>query len=228
LHLTLRVLLFALVAATSPLALASVLVVLTGAGARLKGAAVAIGFVGGQAAFFLLMYAIGASSSPDGKNHPAVVDSIEIALGIALLVTAVYVRRHRVDLEARRPSQRTVAIRSRLAHLRPLTALGTGAALGIGGPKRIGVTIVVSAAIAAAGLERAEALGLATLYVALATVLVWVPVLLYVAFGQRATEWLENAQRWTGQHKVTLTFYPSAVLGAVLVVDGIVHVLRSH
>ena len=227
-HLTLRVLLFALVAATSPLALASVLVVLTGSRARLKGAALAIGFVGGQTAFFVLMLAIGARSSPDGKNHPAVIDSIEIAFGIALLVTAAYVRRHRSDLAARGPSQRTAAIRSRLANLRPLTALGTGAALGIGGPKRIGVTIVVSAAIAAAGLHRAAAFGLSVLYIAVATVLVWVPVVLYVAFGQRATEWLENAQRWIGQHKTTLTFYPSAVLGTVLVVDGLVHVLRSR
>ena len=180
-------------AATSPLALASVLVVLTGARARLKGAALAIGFVAGQAAFFLLVFAIGTQSSPDGQNHPAVVDSIEIAFGIALLVTAVYVRRHRSDLaQARGPSPRTEAIRSRLANLRPLTALGTGAALGIGGPKRIGVTIVVSAAIAAAGLESAEAIGLAVLYVAVATILVWVPVLLYVALGPRATEWLAN------------------------------------
>ena len=76
-------------AATSPLALASVLVVLTGARARLKGAALAIGFVAGQAAFFLLVFAIGTASSPDGENHPAVVDIIEIAFGIALLLTAV-------------------------------------------------------------------------------------------------------------------------------------------
>jgi hypothetical protein len=215
------------VAATSPLALASVLVVLTGARARLKGAALAVGFVAGQATLFFIVYVIGASSSPDGKNHPAVVDSIEIAFGIALLLTAAYVRRHRTDIAARGPNPRTAAIRSRLANLRPLTALGTGAALGIGGPKRIGVTIVVSAAIAAAGMERAKAISLAALYIAVATVLVWVPVLLYLAFGQRATEWLENAQRWIGRHKVSLTFYPSAVLGTVLVVDGIVHLLRN-
>jgi hypothetical protein len=215
------------VAATSPLALASVLVVLTGDRARPKGAALAIGFVAGQAALFLLVFAIGAASSPDGDNHPAVVDSIEIAFGIALLLAAGYVRRHRSDLAdpARSPSPRAEAIRARLANLRPLTALGTGALLGLGGPKRIGVTIVVSAAIAAAGLESGEALGLAVLYVAVATVLVWVPVLLYIALGRRATDWLANGQRWIGQHKAPLTFYPSAVLGAVLVVDGIVHVV---
>ena len=215
-------------AATSPLALASVLVVLTGSRARLKGAALAIGFVTGQAAFFLLVFAIGTQSSPDGENHPAVVDSIEIAFGIALLATAVYVRRHRSELaQVRGPSPRREAIRSRLANLRPLTALGTGALLGIGGPKRVGVTIVVSAAIAAAGVESGEALGLAVLYIAVATILVWVPVLLYIAFGPRATALLANGQRWIGQHKAPLTFYPSAVLGAVLVVDGIVHLVRN-
>jgi hypothetical protein len=172
------------------------------------------------------MFAIGAASSPDRDNHPGVVDSIEIAFGIALLLTAAYVRSHRRDLAARGPSPRTEAIRSRLANLRPSTALGTGAALGIGGPKRIGVTIVVSAAIAAAGLGSAEALGLAVLYVAVATILVWVPVLLYIALGPRATEWLANGQRWIGQHKEPLTFYPSAVLGTVLVVDGVVHLVR--
>ena len=74
----------------------------------------------------------------------------------------------------------------------------------------------------------AEAVGLALLYVAVATVLVWVPVLLYVGFGQRATAWLENGQRWIGQHKTPLTFYPSAMLGTVLVLDGVVHMLRAR
>jgi hypothetical protein len=216
--------LFALVSATSPLALASVLIVLTGSRARVKGTALAVGFVVGQSAFLLLVFAIGISSSPDGKNHPAVVDGIVIAFGIALLATAVHVRRHRSDPPAP-PSPRTTAIHARLANLRPVTALGTGAVLGIGGPKRVGLTIVVSAAIAASGLESAEAVGLAVLYVAVATILVWVPVVLYVALGPRATEGLANAQRWIAQHKQPITFYPSAVLGAVLVADGVAHLI---
>jgi len=203
-----------------------VLVVLTGARARLKGTALAIGFIAGQAIFLALVFAIGISSSPDGRNHPAVVDSIVIAFGVALLLTALHVRRHRSDLAARGANPRTEAIHARLANLRPVTALGTGALLGIGGPKRIGITIVVSAAIAAAGLDSAAAVALAVLYIAVATVLVWVPVLLYVVLGPRATEGLANGQRWIAQHKQAITFYPSAVLGTVLVIDGIVHLAR--
>ena len=215
--------LFALVAATSPLALASVLVVLTGIGARLNGIALAIGFVAGQAALLVLALAVGAAASPDRRGHPSAVSVLEVAFGAALLVTAAYVRRHRAERpEVRGPNPRTEAIRARLAHLRPRTALGTGAALGVGGPKRISVTLVTCAAIAAAGVGGAGAVGLGVLYVAVATVLVWLPVLLYVVLGERATDWLAQRERWIGAHKEPLTFYPSAVLGAVLVVDGIV------
>jgi hypothetical protein len=214
--------LFALVAATSPLALASVLVVLTGSRARLNGIALAVGFVAGQAMFLVLALVVGVASSPDSQNHPGAVSVLETAFGVALLVTAAYVRRHRGDEpEVRSPSPRTEAIRAHLANLRPLTALGTGAALGIGGPKRISVTLVTCAAIAAAGVSGTGAVGLGVLYVALATMLVWLPVLLYVMLGERATEWLTERERWIGAHKEPFTFYPSAVLGVVLVVDGI-------
>src|SRR4051812_27753919 len=75
-HLTLRVVLFALVAATSPLALAAVLIVLTGDRPRLKGVALAIGVIVGQALFFLFVVSVGFASSPDGRDHSTVVDVI--------------------------------------------------------------------------------------------------------------------------------------------------------
>ena len=49
----------------------------------------------------------------------------------------------------------------------------------------------------------------------------WVPVSLYVVFGHRAAEWLTSAQAWIGARKGAFTLYPSAVLGVVLIVDGI-------
>src|SRR5690349_20535342 len=103
-----RVVIFALVAATSPLALASVLVVLTGVGARLNGIALAAGFVAGQVSFLVLALVIGAAASTDSRNHPSAVAVLETAFGAALLVTAAYVRRHRsVQPEVRGPNPRT-------------------------------------------------------------------------------------------------------------------------
>ncbi len=123
------------------------------------------------------------------------------------------------------PNSRSEAIRSRLSTLSPATALGTGAALGIGGPKRIGVTLLATATITAAGVGRAHAFALSVMYVLVGTILVWVPVLLYVAFGARAAEWLGAAQGWIVAHKEPVTIYPSVVLGVVLVIDGLVRLV---
>jgi hypothetical protein len=61
--------------------------------------------------------------------------------------------------------------------------------------------------------------------VLVATVLVWVPVTLYVVFGTRATEWIAGAQAWVSVHQQPLTFYPSLVVGTALVVDALFRLL---
>ena len=114
---------------------------------------------------------------------------------------------------------------TRLEELNPATALGTGAALGFGGPKRLSVTIVVAATISAADLRFDAELSLVVLYVLLAAVLVWVPVGLYIVFGTRATDWMNRAQDWVYVHEEPLTFYPTLVLGIVLVVEALVSLL---
>ena len=222
-HLTLRILLFSVVAATSPLALASVLVVLTSGRGRVKGAAFAIGFVTGAAVFCLLAFSLGMLTFANHQNHPTLIAVLLLAFGAALLVTAVHVRRGRTEpARARSPNPRSEAVRSRLANLRPLSALGAGAVLGVGGPKRLSITIVATATITAAGVGDAAELGLALLYVAVSTVLVWFPVLLYTSCGVRERQnGLPTAQHWIGQHKEPFTFYPSAVLGLALLIDGV-------
>ncbi len=218
-----RVVLFALVAATSPLALAAVLVVLTSGRGRLNGSAFAIGFVAGQAVFCFLALAIGNLSFPGRDQHHATLQSwLTIAFGAALLVAAGYLRRRERNVRPRTPGPRTEAFRARLSNLRPSTALATGSALGIGGPKRLGITLVVTAAVSSAELHGGEEVALAVLYVVVATMLVWIPVVLYVVFGHRATEWITSAQAWISAHREPLTFYPSAVLGIVLIVDGVI------
>ena len=225
-HLALRTLLFAVVAASSPLALASILAVVTSDRGRIKGAAFAIGFVGGQAMFFLLALSLGIATFGNNENHPTLIAVLIIVFGAALLLTAAWVRRPRTTpVRVRGPNPRTEAFRARLASLRPLSALAVGAGLGVGGPKRLSITIAVTAMITESGVGHADALGLALLYVGVSTVLVWGAALFYFLRGQRATEWLTGAQHWLVRHKEPLRFYPSAVLGLVLVIDGVVQLV---
>ncbi len=226
-HLALRTLLFAVVAASSPLALASILAVVTSTRGRIKGAAFAIGFVTGQALFFVLALSLGAVTFSNNENHPTLIAVLVIAFGAALLLTAMWVRRHRTKPTCvRRPNPRTEALRARLASLRPLSALAVGAGLGVGGPKRLSITIAVTAMITESGVGDADTIALTLLYVGVSTVLVWAAALFYVLRGQQAAEWLTGAQHWIVRHKEPLTFYPSAVLGLVLVIDGVVQLVR--
>ena len=225
-HLALRTLLFAVVAATSPFALASVIAVITSTRGRIKGAAFAIGFVTGQAAFFLLALSLGALTFGNRENHPTLIAVLIIAFGIALLLTAVWVRRHQIEaVRARSPNPRTESLRPRLAGLRPLSALAAGAVLGVGGPKRLSLAVAVTAMINESGVGDAEAFRLAVLYVGASTLLVWAAALISILWGRRVTEWLTSAQRWIVQHREPLTFYPSAVLGSALVIDGVVQLV---
>ena len=225
-HLALRTLLFAIVAATSPLALGSVIAVVTSAQGRIKGAAFAIGFVTGQAGVFLLALNLGTISFGTSENHPTVVAVLIIAFGAALLLTAVWVRGHRTEaVQVRGPNARTEALRARLSGLRPLSALAVGAALGVGGPKRLSITIAVTAMIKESGVSDTEALRLGVLYVGVSTVLAWAAALFYILWGQRAAQWLTSAQQWSVRHKEPLIFYPSVVLGLVLVIDGVVQLV---
>lgn len=226
-HLALRTLLFAVVAASSPLALGSVIAVATSAQGRIKGAAFAIGFVTGQALIFLTALTLGAITFGNSENHPTVVSVIVTLFGVALLLTAVWVRSQRTKpVRVRGPNPRTVAFRARLAGLRPLSALAVGAALGVGGPKRLSITIAVTAMISESGVGDAEGLRLALLYLSVSTVLVWAAALFYILWGKRATDWLTSAQHWSARHKEPLMFYPSVVLGLILVIDGVVQLMQ--
>ena len=188
---------------------------LTSGRGRLNGSAFAIGFVAGQSAFCALAIAVGSLSFPHrDAQHPTFQAILEVLVGVALLVAAVYLRKRlRHPGPTRPPNARAEAFKHRLSTLRPATALGTGAVLGIGGPKRIGITLVVVASIAAAGVSNAGELALTIFYVVVGTALVWVPVVLYIVFGHRASDQLTNAQHWISAHKDPLTFYPSLVLG---------------
>ena len=98
-------------------------------------------------------------------------------------------------------------------------------ALGFGGPKRLSVTLVVAATISAAELPFDHEVGLVILYVLLASLLVWLPVVLFIVFGNRATDWMNRAQEWVYAHEQPLTFYPTLVLGIVLVVESLTYLL---
>jgi Sap-like sulfolipid-1-addressing protein len=222
----LQVLLYAFVAAASPVALASTLVVITGPHRRFSGLAFGIGVVVGQAVAFGLAFALGVATVPGHDSERETLRAaLELACGVAFLVVAARVRYRPRPAHPSRASERSKAVLARLTHLNVPQLLLAGLALGVGGPKRLGITVLVAATISASSWSGEVKVTFALVYVVIATVLVWVPVLLSLLLGRRTAGYLQDVESWLAAHRQALTFYPLTVLGILVVVDAVVALL---
>jgi hypothetical protein len=219
-----RILLYAVVAAGSPVALLTALVVLTSRRGRVNGAAFLAGFVLGQSAAFLAAVLVGSAATTDRPTgHEHLSAGLELAFGLALLGLA-WPERRRAGRPSAGPS-RTERLLGRLKGLRPETAFSVGALFGVGGIKRLTITIVAGATVGIAGLLPAEDALLGALYVVVATVFVWLPVGIYVVAGEHADRWMEAAERWLLANELRLTFVSTLVFGFLLTSDALYRLL---
>jgi hypothetical protein len=228
--------LYGILAGASALAAAAVVVVLRSEHSRLHGIAFAIGFLAAQALVCVLALWLGTDSLPrTGSAHAVAEAIIQVLLGVALLVTAQRVRHpHPQPIVPREPGPLAQKLRARqTAMLERIGALdtgpivGAGALLGVGGPKRLLLTLLATAGIATAHVSRTERASLVVVYVLLATVLVWAPVLLAVVWGNRAGEWTATVQAWWKAHRATATFVPLVLFGAYFLVAGVIDLFQS-
>jgi hypothetical protein len=224
-HTAWRVFLYALVAATSPLALTSTLFVLRSGRPRINGLLYAGAFITTQTFVLAVALALGVASVTHGDEHPGFEYGLTMLLGALLVVAAFYLRVHPRAHATKSGPNKASAVLGRIKHLSPGQAIGVGAALGFGGPKRITVTLLVAGAIAASGLPFGRSATIAVEYIVIGTVLVWLPVVLYVIAGKRAEDWISAAQAWASAHEQTLTFSPALVVGLVLIADGLIQLL---
>jgi hypothetical protein len=209
---------YALLAALSPLAFAATLAVLRAG--RLKAVAFAACAVAGQFAACALFVIIGSVALPgtDGK-HSTLKIALELAVGSALILLAVRVRRGRLAAE---PSgDRSAAMVGRLRRVHAATAAVAGLLLGVGGPKRLVLTMLAAATIAASALSRSSRTAVAGLYAAASTIIVWAPVLLCLLLGARAVARLDDAEAWLVRHRRTVTFYALVSVGALFFLDAL-------
>jgi len=218
----LRILLLALLAALSPLALTATIAVLKTHRARLNGICFAAGFLAGETIGWAFAFLLG-SVLDLGARGQTVAGVLELLLGAALLLVAWRVHRHEAPARRQR-NPRTQALLARLEHLTPVTAVVVGAVLGLGVPKRLTITIVAAATLTASDLDDRRQVVLVAGYIVVAAVLVWAPVLVYVFAGRRTSAWLARGQRWLASHQRSVTTISAAAFGAVLLVDGLVQV----
>lgn len=223
-HTATRILLYAVVAAASPVGLVATFAVLTSRRGRGNGLAFVAGFVLGQSAAFIVAYIIGsAATAGQAAGHRTFSAALELALGIGLLMLAWPERRR--EGKARDGPSRTRALLARLQGLRPRTAFTVGALLGVGGIKRLSITIIAGASVGVAGLAPAEDALLGAIYVVVASVLIWLPITGYLVAGKRASDWMSNADTWLLANERRLTFFSTLLFGLLLTSDALVRLV---
>lgn len=101
-----------------------------------------------------------------------------------------------------------------------LKALGFGAGFVVA--QLLTCSALVIFGIAATGLSRENHPGLrAALEIALATALVWGPLILFLLLGTRVIELMEGAQDEVGRRQPQITVYGLLLLAALFVVDAV-------
>jgi hypothetical protein len=222
LHTSLRVLLLALLAGASPMAMIATIAVLTTQRGRTNAIAYGIGFVLGQTVAFAVALAVGSAASE--HTAPSWAATAELLLGVALLAVAYAQRRPSPPRPVGAPS-RGRALLQRLGAVGPVAAFLFGGLLGIGGIKRLSITLVAGATVGAADLRGVEELALAAVYIAVSGVLVSVPVAIYVIAGSRADAWMVTAKEWVAARQQRLAVVSTAVFGMLLTGDALVRIV---
>ena len=191
---------------------------------RVRTLGFGVGFVTGQLLTCAVLVAVGvAGTGSSRRGYPGVQAGLELVVAAALIVLAVRIRR-RGPVVHPESSERAHRLLDRLGRVHLVTVSFAGLVLGIGGPKRLLLTGFAAATITAAGLPHSAQAGLVVLYVALASVLVWGPVVLQLFLGSRAVGIMQSLQARLAPRAKELTVYALLVLAAMLVLDAILTV----
>jgi len=218
-HATIQLLLYALLAGFSALAFAATIAVMQAG--RLKTLGFGTGFVIGQlliCSLFVIFGVVVAGASK--RTHSALLATLELLLALLLLGVALRLRRAPV-FETQESGQRTQAVVERLGRMHFLTTSIAGFVLGIGGPKRLVLSALAATAITTAGVGDAGEIALILWYSALATVLVWGPVIVFVLLGDRAVGVMTRAQQRLARRQPGVKVYALLVLAGMLILDAL-------
>ena len=221
--------LYAVVAALSPLAFSATLVVLKSDRGRLNGALFTAGFVGAEAVIVMIALLVDTVSISTDRGRPLLASILGLVAGVVLIALSVVIRRRAASGPdpAPGPPGRTSRLLARLSRLSPVQAVVAGLALGVGGPRRIAMTLLAATTISAAvGRMSIKQMSLAGIFVVVACSLVWVPALVYLTSGAGALARLERLEAAVAAHRQEVVFYGTLALGVVLVVVSGADLLR--
>jgi threonine/homoserine/homoserine lactone efflux protein len=100
-------------------------------------------------------------------------------------------------------------------------ALAAGVVLSGLNPKNLALTVAAGAAIAQTGISSGEEAGAMAIFVAIGSLTILAPLVIYFALGSRATRILDGIKAWLAAHNAAIMAVVLLVLGFKLIGDAI-------
>jgi len=214
-----EVLPFAVGVAISPVPIIAVILVLFSSRARVNGPVFLAGWVLGVAAVSIIVYLV--SDASDASTDDTTSDTIfwvKLLLGVLLVVLAVRKWRSRSGGGDEAPPPKWMAS---IDSLTPVRAGGLALLLSGLNPKNLALSLAAGAGLAQVGATGGEAaVGLAV-FIVIASLSIAVPVVFYLAGGERAAGSLNGWRAWLSTHNDAVMAVLFVVFGVVLFSQGL-------
>ncbi len=207
----------AVAVAASPVPVIAVILILFTPKARSNSVAFLFGWVLGLTVVGGIVLIAGDFASDDSGESTA-SGVVKLILGLVFLLLAVRNWRSRPK-EGEDPEMP--------GWMATIDDFGAGKSAGIAAvlsgvnPKNLALTVAAAATIAAAGLTTGEEIGAFAVFVAIASVTVAAPVLVYLIMGERVEDGLNSLKEWLIANNNTVMAVLFVVFGAKLLGDGI-------
>lgn len=210
----------ALGAAISPVPIIAIILMLFTAKARVNAPLFTLGWILGLFVVAGIAYSVGdnATDSSDGStsNWPFIV---KIVLGVLMLFLAVRQWSSRPKPgDAAQPPPKWM---SGIDQFSPVKAFGLGALLSGLNPKNLLLSVAAGTSVAQLGTSAASGWIVILSYALIGTLTIGGPVVYFFVAGDKAEAKLNALKAWLGENNATVMMVLFAVLGIVLLSDGL-------
>jgi hypothetical protein len=213
-----EVLPYAVGVAISPIPIVAVILVLFSARARVNGPVFLAGWVVGVAVVSIVVYlAADAGDASSDQTTSDTVSWVKLVLGVLLVVLAVRNWRAQTAGGEHPPPKWMASIDT----LTPIKAAGLGALLSGLNPKNLALSVAAGAGLAQIGATGGEAAVGLVVFVVVASLSIAVPVVFYLAGGERAAKMLDGWKSWLSTHNDAVMAVLFLVFGFVLFSQGL-------
>lgn len=210
---------FAIGVAISPLSIIAVILVLLSAKARVNGLVFTAGWLVGVALVATVIYLLAdAGDVSSGGSGSDTSYWLKLVGGILLVLVAFRDWRKRPAAGDAVDQPKWM---SAIDTLTPVKTGGVAVLLAVANPKNLALSLAAGASLAQAGVSGGEAAVGLIVFVVIASVGVIVPVVAYLAGGQRAAHMLDAWKAWLSTNNTAMMAVLFLVFGAVLFSQGL-------